>query len=218
VRKWLACLLILVLASLAAVAFAQVRGGVGPKRDAPAAEALRAKRGGAARGGERLRRLMSAAGVRVDEAALATPGERVRALRISWETPGRKGSATALREGELSLPVASAVVSERHEQGVLRAPRSLELSPEHVLVATVDAESRLRWWSLVPDPRVIRAEGPKAEGDNELTGVRLFRPRAEFLVHVPGDEEAAEVRFYHPLPEGVEFRLQLLGAVSLRRD
>ncbi len=217
-RKWLACLLILFLASLvAAVAFARVRGG-GQKRDATATEALKAKRESTARGGERLRRLMSAAGVSVDEAALAEPNNYVRELRISLQTPGRKGSAAELRADELSLPVAATVVSERYKDAILNRPRSLELSPEHVFVATVNAKSQLLWWSLVPDPRVVRAEGPKGVDDNELTGVRLFQPRAEFFIHIPGDEEATEVRFYHPLAEGVEFRLQLLGAVSLRRD
>ncbi len=216
-RKWLACLLILLLTALAALAFAQVRGG-GPRRDAPAAEALRAKRASAAQRVERLRRLMSPAGVGVDEAALAEPGDSSRALKILWETPGRKGSAAELRAEELSAPVAASVVSEQRGKGSVARQRSLELSPEHVLVAAVDAKSQLRWWSVMPDPRVIRAEGPKAVGSNELTGVRLFQPRAEFFVHVPGDAEAAELRFYHPLPEGGEFKLQLLGAVSLRRD
>jgi hypothetical protein len=161
---------------------------------------------------------MSPAGVGVDEAALAEPVDSSRALKILWETPGRKGSAAELRAEELSAPVAASVAAEQRGKGSTARQRSLELSPEHVLVAAVDAKSQLRWWSVMPDPRVIRAEGPKAVGSNELTGVRLFRPRAEFFVHFPDDAEAAELRFYHPLPEGGEFRLQLLGAVSLRRD
>ncbi len=218
-RKWLACLLILLAASLATLAFAQMRGGAKRREAASASEALRMKREASAAGGERLRRLLSAVGVGVDEAALARPGDAFRGLRISWKTPSLKGStASALRAEQLSLAVASSVASERRGAGGVRRERSLELTPEHVFVATVDAKSRLRWWSVIPDPRVLRSEGPKAEGDDELTGVRLFRPEAEFLVDVPEDAEAAELRFYHPLPEGGEFRLQLLGAVSLRRD
>ena len=219
-RKWFACLLILLLASLATLAFAQMRGGTKRREAASASEALRMKREASAAGRESLRRLLSSAGVGVDEAALVKPGDASRGLKISWETPGRqKGSpASALRAGQLSLAVAPALVSERRGTGGVRRERSLELSPEHVFVATVDAKSRLRWWSVIPDPRVLRSEGPKAEGDGELTGVRLFQPEAEFVVNVPEDAEATELRFYHPLPEGGEFRLQLLGAVSLRRD
>lgn len=217
-RKWFACLTVLLLASLATLAFAQMRGGV-KRGGASASEALRAKREASASGGERLRRLLSSAGVGLDEAALAAPVEGFRGLKISWETPGRKGSpASALRAGQLSQAVAAAVVSERRGRGGVPRHRSLELSPEHVFVATVDAGSRLRWWTVVPDPRVLRSEGPKAEGDDELTGFRLFRPEAEFVVNVPEDAGAAELRFYHPLAEGGEYRLQLLGAVSLRRD
>ena len=217
-RKWFACLLILLAAaSLATLAFAQMRGGAG--RDASASEALRAKREAMAVGDERLRRLLSAAGVGVDESALAPAGGGFRGLKISWKTPGRKGSAASpLRAEHLSLAVAPAVVSERRGAGGVPRQRSPELSPEHVFVAAVDAKSRLRWWSVVPDPRVLRSEGPRAEGDDELTGIRLFLPEAEFVVNVPDDAEAAELRFYHPLAEGGEFRLRLLGAVSLRRD
>lgn len=217
-KKLFACLLVLFLASLVTLAFAQMGGRV-KRRDVAASEALRAKRESASAGSERLRRLFSAAGVGVDESALAAPGDAFRGLKISWETPARKGSsASALGAGQLSLPVASALVSERRGKGGVPRQRSLELSPEHVLVVTVDAKSRLRWWSVIPDPRVLRSEGPRAEGENELTGVRLFRPEAEFVVNVPEDAEAAELRFYHPLAEGGEFTLQLLGAVSLRRD
>ncbi len=218
-RKWLACLLILLAAaSLATLAFAQM-GGREKRREASAAEALRMKREASAAGGESLRRLLSAAGVGVDEAAMVKPGDAFRGLKISWKTPGQKtSSASALRAEQLSQAVASALVNERRGAGGVQRERSLELSPEHVFVATVDANSRLRWWSVIPDRRVLRSEGPKAEGDDELTGVRLFRPDAEFLVNVPEDTEAAELRFYHPLSEGGEFRLQLLGAVSLRRD
>ena len=217
-RKWFACLLILLAAaSLATLAFAQMRGGA--RRDGSASEALRAKREASARGDERLRRLLSAAGVGLDESSLAPAGGAFRGLKISWQTPGQKGSsASPLRAEHLSQSVASAVVSERRGAGGVPRERSLELSPEHVFVATVDAKSRLRWWSVMPDPRVLRSEGPKAEGDDELTGLRLFRPEAEFFVNLPDDAEAAELRFYHPLAEGGEFRLQLLGAVSLRRD
>lgn len=166
-----------------------------------------------------MRRLLSAAGVGLDESSLAPVGGAFRALKISWTTPGQKGSsASPLRAEQLSLSVASAVVSERRGAGGVPRERALELSPEHVFVATVDAKSRLRWWSVMPDPRVLRSEGPKAEGDDELTGFRLFRPEAEFFVNLPDDAEAAELRFYHPLAEGGEFRLQLLGAVPLRRD
>jgi len=211
-KKWLACSLILLASALAALAFSQAGGS---RDKTPAAEALRAKREGVAVGVERLRRLMSSAGVSVEESALLAPGGSSRTLRISWNDPAQKASKPeALRAGVLSSPVTSAVTGEARGRGSVAKQRSLELSPEHVLVATVDAESRLRWSSLIPDPRILRSEGPGADG--VLEGVRLYQPNAEFIVNIPEDREAAELRFYHPLPTGEGFTLQLLSTIPLR--
>lgn len=210
-KKWLACSLILLASALVALAFSQAGGG----RDKnPPAEALRAKREAAVAGVERLRRLMSSAGVSVEASALLAPGGAARTLKISWHDPARKGSKPeALRAGVLSSPVASAVAGAARGRGPVAKQRSLELSPEHVLLATVDAKSRLRWSSLIPDPRIVRSEWPGADG--VLEGVRLYQPEAEFVVHIPEDAEAAELRFYHPLPSGEGFTLQLLSTVAL---
>lgn len=211
-KKWLACSLILLASALVALAVSQAGGG---RAKTPSTEALRAKREGVAVGVERLRSLMSSAGVSVEESALLAPGGSIRTLRISWNDPVRKGlKPEALRAGVLSSPVASTVAGEVRGRGSVAKQRSLELSPEHVLVAIVDAESRLRWSSLIPDPRVLRSEGPGADG--VLEGVRLYQPNAEFVIHIPEDREAAELRFYHPLPSGEGFTLQLLSTVSLR--
>lgn len=211
-KKWFACSLILLTSALVALAFSQAGGG---RNKTPAGEALRAKREGVAAGVERLRRLVSSAGVGVEESVLLAPGGSIRTLRIIWNDPARKGSKPeALRAGVLSSPVASAVAGEVRGKGSLAKQRSLELSPEHVLLVTVDADSRLRWSALIPDPRVLRSEGPGADG--ALEGVRLYQPDAEFVVHIPEDAQAAELRFYHPLPSGEGFSLQLLSTVSLR--
>lgn len=211
-KKWLACLLILLLPALVSLAFSQMAGG---RDKATPAEALRAKREGVAAGNERLRKLMSAAGVNVEEAALLAAGGSFRGLKISWDDPARKGSKPeALRAGMLSSPVISTVAAESRGRGSVAKQRSLELSPEHVLLVTVNAESQLRWSSLIPDPRVLRSEGPGADG--VLEGVRLYQPNAEFVVNIPEDAEAAELRFYHPLPTGEGFTLQLLSTIPLR--
>lgn len=211
-KKWLACSLILLASALVALAFSQADAG---RNKTPAAEALRAKREGVAVGVERLRKLMSSAGVGVEESALLAPGGSIRTLKIAWSDPARKGSKPeALRAGALSSPVASAVAGEMRGKGSLAKQRSLELSPEHVLLVTIDADSRLRWSSLIPDPRILRSEGPGADG--VLEGVRLYQPDAEFFVHIPEDTQAAELRFYHPRPSGEGFTLQLLSTVSLR--
>ncbi len=214
-KKWFACTSILILSALLTLVFAQRRGA---GRSAQPAEALKAKRESIAGRDERMRRLMSSAGVGVEDAALlAATGDASRSLKISLTDPSRKGSnAAPLRAEQLSSQVGAALLGESRVRGAAPRQRSLELSPEHVLLATVNAKSQLRWWSLMPDPRVLRSEGPGPDGT--LTGVVLYRPEAEFVVNIPSDDEASELRFYHPLWTGEEFTLQLLGAIRLRNN
>jgi hypothetical protein len=89
------------------------------------------------------------------------------------------------------------------------------LSSEQILVLTLDARAQLRWWTLLPDPRIVRAEEPQAGG--ELKGQVVFQPEADFLVDVPEDAGAVELRFYHPRWTGEEFALELLGTLPLDR-
>jgi hypothetical protein len=157
---------------------------------------------------------MSSAGVGVEEAAMLAPGDSSRSLKISLTDPARKGSkASSLRAEQLSSPVHAALEGELRAKGAAPRQRSLELSPEHLMLATVNAKSQLRWWSLIPDPRRLRSEVPGSDGT--LAGVVLYQPQAEFVVNLPFDGEAVELRFYHPLWTGEGFTLQLLGAIPL---
>lgn len=168
----------------------------------------------------RLRELMSAVGVSVDEAPAAPRGGGHREVSIVWE-------ADPSSKGEASAPEASAFESRRDSFGhTLRvagtrrragAPprhRSPELSQDKLMVAAVGAGGKLRWWTLVDDPRLIRAEGPGPDG--VLTGQVLYRAAPEFVVAVPDDRTITELRLYHPRWTGEEFVLDLINTVSVQ--
>ena len=82
------------------------------------------------------------------------------------------------------------------------------------MVVALDADGRMRWCGVVPDPRLLRAEWPGADG--ELTGQVLYKESAEFFVAYPDDDSIKEIRLYHPDWDGQKFSLAPLGAVAAR--
>lgn len=167
----------------------------------------------------RISELLSAAGVDVGEDVKAPDGARARShreTRVNWEADKASPQSRAAAGQNADAPgrFILARTAEKRDGG-LPKQRSAELSPNHVMVVAVDAGQRLRWWGLIEDPRIVRAEweGP----DGKLTGRTLYREGAEFIVHYPDDESITEVRLYHPDWDGKNFSLKLLGSVKPSR-
>ena len=165
---------------------------------------------------EQLKRLMSKVAVDVVETgARADQRQTYRELKISW-TDSIKPT-TELRPVNVGAPAQApsvAVVEDKKRSGTLPRQRSLELSPSQMLVAAVDATNKLRWWSIMPDPRVVRSETPTAT--RELRRQDYYIPNVWFVVAFPDDPEIATLRFYHPVWNGSEFDLQPLSIVPTR--
>ena len=165
---------------------------------------------------ERLKKMMSRVDVEVAETAdaRADQARSYRELRIRWANSTK--SATELR------PSASAddktqtftIVEDKKRSGTLPRQRSLELSPEHIFVAGVDATNKLRWWSIVPDPRVVRSETQTASG--ELRSQNYYVSNTTLVVAFPDDPEIAKLRFYQPVWNGTDYDLKPLTIVSTR--
>lgn len=213
VKKYALLFLVITLPATLSTSHAQEKGA-NASRDAAAVEALAAKRRGEAAARQRLERLLSPVGVRVEERF--TPAQTLahRELRILLTGPEEASAATG--EESPSPAVEATVLGSRRRDGSLPRLRSLELSSDHLLVLTVSEDTRLRWWTLIPDPRLLRAEAPGA--DNQLTG-RVIRLRsAEFALDLPDDEEAVELRLYQPRFVGGEYVLALVSSIALRND
>jgi hypothetical protein len=82
-----------------------------------------------------------------------------------------------------------------------------------MLVAAIDKNHRLISWSIIPDPRLVRSEGPGPDG--VLRGETLYFEKAEFLLSLPDDPEIVEIRFYQPRPEGAT--IDAIGGMTVSR-
>jgi len=161
---------------------------------------------------EQLKRLMSKVSVDVVDTG-ATPNQRptYRELKIRWT--GSTKTNDLKPEAQTQAPSAS-VVEDNKRSGTLPRQRSLELSQTLIFIAAVDASNKLRWWSTMPDPRVVRYETPTATG--ELHRQDFYASNVTLVVAFPDDPEIATLRIYHPVWNGTEFELQPLSIVPTR--
>ena len=163
---------------------------------------------------DQLARFMSQIGVQVSDInANAASISAYRQLNITLSTPDQLKTTPEeeLRSTAASVSVRSSVV----KQGSLPRHRSFELASDQILMMTVDAQSRLRWWSTIPDPRVLRAERPGPDG--VLTGEVIFLKTVNFTLNIPDDSAAVELRLYHPRSTGQEFVPVLISSMPLTK-
>jgi len=162
---------------------------------------------------DQLRTLMSSVGVDLpapDAWAIQFP--IYRQLKLNWADSAK--SATELRsEAQTQSPKVS-IVQDSKRSGTLPRQRSLELAPTLMFVAAVDATNKLRWWSTMPDPRVVRSETQTATG--ELRSQDYYLSDVTVVVAFPDDPGISTLRFYHPVWNGTDFDLKLLTVVSTR--
>jgi len=163
---------------------------------------------------QQLRKLMSGVDVAVPENdARTNQPQTYRELKLLW-ADSTKSSTTELKtEAQIQAPRVS-VVEDRKHSGTLPRQRSLELAPTLMFVAAVDASNKLRWWSIMPDPRVVRSETQTATG--ELRRQDFYVSNVTLVVAFPDDPEIATLRFYHPVWNGTDFDLKPLSVVSTR--
>ena len=162
---------------------------------------------------EQLRTLMSSVGVEVQAAdAWAIQFPLYRQLKLDW-ADSAKSTSELTSEAPTQAPKVS-IVEDRKRSGALPRQRSLELASTLMFVAAIDASNKLRWWSIMPDPRVVRSETQTATG--ELRSQDYYLANVTVIVAFPDDPEIATLRFYHPVWNGTNFDLKLLTAVSTR--
>ena len=165
---------------------------------------------------QQLQKLMSKVGVDVVEVHVRTDQPQTyRELKIRWADSTK--STTELRAAnaaEQTQAMSVAIVEDKKRSGTLPRHRSLELSSTHIFIAAVDATNKLRWWSIMLDPRVVRAETQTPTG--ELRAENYYLSNVTLSVGFPDDPEIAQLRFYHPVWNGTDFDLKLLTVVPTR--
>lgn len=164
---------------------------------------------------ERLTALLSVVGISVEESTLLTESQASQEMQIRWDASVDASAQedVALMKQDSPSRVLTVVERRKWNRPVARQ-RSSELSANQVLVAAVNGREQLRWWSLIPDPRIIRAEFPDAEG--RLSGQVLYQSKGEFIVAFPDDPTITEVRLYHPQWTGSEFTLEPLAVIPVQ--
>jgi len=155
--------------------------------------------------------LMSSVGVQADLSNRVSPGETYRSLRLQIVT---NSEATAPNNSARTF--LTSVNADQARTGELPRYRSFELSSQHLVVVTVDGTNRLRWWSLIPDPRILRAEEPDASG--RLSGRVIYQGNVEVVLEIPDDATANELRFYHPQWTDGRVALVLVSTVALHKN
>jgi hypothetical protein len=150
--------------------------------------------------------------LRAAVAAPAVETSSVQQLTIRWEAYSSPADAlvapaAAARLDEFQL-LARTVV-----EGTAVRERNPELSADRLVIVLTDAQGAVRYWSSIPDPRIVRAEQPGPDG--VLTGVTLHRRQADFLLALPNISAAAQVRIYEPHWDGNEWTLDQVGAVTM---
>lgn len=150
-----------------------------------------------------LQTLFAPVGITVEKQVLSAAGS---SQRLTAQLGAQMGIAA-----RSSAPMLTVVKREKNVGPPARR-RALELSPDLLVVASLDAQGRLRDWTLLRDPRTVRAEFPANNG--QLTGARLDVANPYCLVDIPDDPAIAEIRIYQPVWSGRSYDLQLIGRTS----
>lgn len=138
--------------------------------------------------------------------------ESLLEVRVHWAVDAGIRSSNSPYSTPSSTREKYSLVESRLTRGPMPRQRMPELSSDQILVVATDEQGEQSGWTLIPDPRIIRAESPGPDG--ELSGQVLHLSSAEFLVPVPA-VSAAALRFYQPFWTGTRFSLILLGALAL---
>lgn len=165
---------------------------------------------------DQLKTLLAPSGVGVGGAGEIGPVSRSASYTetlIHWAVKPSSPDSPTGAQGQAESHALS-ILERASREGSLPRPRSLELSEEQVLVVAVGADNQMRWWTLIPDPRLTRAEFPGPNG--ELTGQTVVRTEADFSVAYPADPSITELRLYHPRLTDGGFVLETIGAAAVR--
>jgi hypothetical protein len=133
-------------------------------------------------------------------------------VRVHWAVDAGIRSSNRPYSTQSLTAEKYSLVESRQTPGPMPRQRMPELSSDQILAIAMDEQGEQSGWTLIPDPRIIRAESPGPDG--KLSGQILHLSSAEFLVPVSAGSAAA-LRFYQPFWTGKEFSLILLGALDL---
>ena len=156
--------------------------------------------------------LLSRDGIRLGQALSAADAQTHRQLRVHLRSFSKTDSSSLIKTDQLASAATLTRTASTVRDGALPRERSFELAPDRLFVAGVDETDAVRWWRLVVDPRLVRAEvGSSTDMQSEV----YYRGDAELVLECPDDPVLKQLRLYRPVWDGQEFQLELIGAVAL---
>jgi hypothetical protein len=162
---------------------------------------------------EKIRTLLAPKGVTVaEEHLLPSRSADANTLLVRFTAMDQIGLGGALLK-ELPAESSATIVESRLETGRATRPRALELSQTLVFVVAINGQGDLKWWTMQPDPRIVRAETSNERG--ELSGTTLYKASAETLVSYPRDSSITTIRFYSPRWHDNAYELDLIGEIAV---
>jgi hypothetical protein len=160
-----------------------------------------------------LAELLADSGVHVTATLPVADGQTYKELRVRWQSSRKQvwPLDDDLKHG--AGPGAFTAIASARKSGRLPRDRSFELSTNQILVIAVNENAELRWWRLLLDPRLVRAETPSATG--ETRGEEYYLTNVDFMIAYPDDLGIRELRVYHPRWTGKTFQLKVLSTLPL---
>ena len=156
--------------------------------------------------------LLARAGLNLGSPLAHADAQTHRQLRIHWRSFGKSDSSGLLKTEQLASGATLTRTASTVRSGAIPRERSFELSTDRILIAAVDETDAVRWWRLIVDPRLVRAE---VGSTSDKQSQDFYLPDVELAVECPDDQDLKQLRFYRPTWNGQEFQLELIGAVSL---
>jgi hypothetical protein len=156
----------------------------------------------------RLQTLLSPFGMAVDA---PEPAPRAwRHVSFDWSRADR---VRVPARREMAADRRLAIVGERRSAAAPARRRGLQLSEHELLVVALDSTRRVKSWTAVADPRVVRYETADEAG-RLVDGGTVYRSDVRFHVEIPDDPAIGEVQIFHPRWNGQAFELESLAAAG----
>ena len=160
-----------------------------------------------------LAELLIDSGVHVGAALPVADGQTYRELRVRWQSSMKQVWALDDNLQHGAGPGAFTAQTSARKSGRLPRDRSFELSTNQILIIAVNKNAELRWWRLLLDPRLVRAETSVATG--ETRGEELYLTNVDFMIAYPDDPGITELRVYHPRWTAKNFQLELISTLPV---
>lgn len=158
-----------------------------------------------------LSRLLANTDLSIGDTTIPQTAAEADIFHVSLETQaGRPGGDTP---DTTSLRILS---HRKKAASEIRLARSFDLSPSQVVIFAVDAQKRVVWWEIKPDPRVVRAETSDANGN--LEGSTFRRPAADMLISVPAGRGVEAVHLFAPNWNGNSYSLEPQGSFAAGKN